>query len=638
MLSNRQRQIIQLLLNSKETYSSEWIAKELGVSVRTIRNDIKQIQSEQDQHGYNLKSILGKGYKLEVENHKLNYNNINNCAVIKGGQLNFSEQKTRVYYLLERFLLEKNYLKLEDLEDEMFVSKSTIQKDLKEVRKLLEKYKLEIGNRPHYGLYLKGTELNKRLCLSNYLLHSDTNNQIGDTPFSIDKGFLNKIKVIIINKINQYKITISDISLENLVTHIAIACKRIEKNFIMEELNHHLDKNYPFESIVANAIVKDILYYIGIKFPKSEIDYIIIHLVGTKLLTKEELMSYSNKDETKEIIDNILTRLKEKLNWDLYDDFEFIQALTLHIRPAINRLKYGLNIRNPLLEEIKKNYPTAFEGAVIAGKCIEKVLNKKIGENEIGYIALHIGIALERSKEKDRHIKRVLVVCASGIGSAKLLSYRLQNNFGNLIKIVDTASFYQLTDYNFSNIDLIISTIPIKTELEIPVLMVNNFLSVEDIDNIHDYLAFGKPREEQSYIDPSRIFLNLDLKERNSVLNFLCKQLYKQGLIPVNYIQSVLEREKLAPTSFGNLVAIPHPLYPMTEDTFWTICTLKQPIMWSDNQPVQLICLLNVKNGAKSTLERMYDKLIKITENKSIVQKIIRSKSKDEIIYIMQSL
>lgn len=211
----------------------------------------------------------------------------------------------------------------------------------------------------------------------------------------------------------------------------------------------------------------------------------------------------------------------------------------------------------------------------------------------------------------------------------------MKNNFSNYINIVDTISYYQLEDYNLSNIDFIISTIPITKTFDIPVLTVNTFLSESDIENISNYLVFGDLYDEQDFLDPSRIFLNIEFNDKESVIRFLCEELYKQNLVTKKYVHLVLEREKLAPTSYGNLVAIPHPITPSTDKTFWTVCTLKQPILWDEDHPVQFVCLLNVKKGAKKTLDFMYDRLIRIINSKSVIEKIIKCESKEELIDIL---
>ncbi|WP_318504026.1 BglG family transcription antiterminator [Bacillus sp. T3] len=638
MFSKRQIDILLFLGKTKEPVPAEWIAKELDVSDRTVRNEIKLIQEDCDKLGVAIDSCRGKGYQLQVLDHSLFLEEFSKLIQEKQGKPanNFSNLDERVVYLLKRLLLEKQPIKVENLEDEMFVSKSTIQNDLKIVRPILAKYNLKLANRPHYGIHVEGDEYMKRLCLSNNIIAR--NDDLSVDPGSIhlfDQDIIKKIKEIIIKKVDGFKIEISDISLENLATHIAIACKRIEEGFIIEHLKEQFLKEYPFETFVAKEIVEEVQNITGLSFPESEIDYIIVHLLGTKLLQKKELTEFSEFDEVGSIVQCMLDRLKSELNWDFQDDIEFIQALTLHIRPAMNRLRYKMNIRNPLLQEIKIKYPSAFQGAVIASKCIEEYLSIEPGEHEIAYIALHIGVALERMKSMQKRVKRVIVVCASGVGSAKLLYYRIKNLFENELEIIDSINYYKLSSYDLSSIDFIISTIPIKEDLGIPIKVVNTFLGEEDIDQIKSCLNSGKQDSLSDYLDPSRVFIHQELVSKESVLSFMCNELLKQGLVPRDYEKLVLEREVLAPTSFGNLVAIPHPIVPVTDETFWTVCTLKSPIQWQDNQMVQLICLLNIQKGPKGNLDNMYEKLIKVIENKTIVQKIIKSQSVPEIIKLL---
>lgn len=635
MLSIRQKNILLLLSKNNEPISAEWIAKELRVSDRTIRNEIKEMQVESEALGIRIESIKGKGYQLQVNDHPLFMKEVSSLIddPNEKSSINFSIQKSRVIYLLKRLLLEKECIKLEQFEDEMFVSKSTIQNDLKLVRKMLHHYHLKLVARPHYGIQVEGNEFMKRLCFSNYILNvsSDLNIESSVLPLLDGKLFEN-IKKIIIKKVNFYKIEISDISLENLTNHILIACKRIEKGFIIEKIEHLTGQKYPFEKIVAEEIIKEVEAYTNFIFPESEIDYIIIHLLGTKLIHKNTLTEYSEFDNTGKIVRCMLEKLRSELNWDLREDIEFVQALTLHIRPAMNRLRYKMNIRNPLLNEIKANYPSAFEGAVISSKCIEEYLSLKIGEHETAYIALHIGVALERMKTKEKKLKRVIVVCASGVGSAKLLFYRLQHLFGRELEIVDSINYYKLAEYDLTSIDLIISTIPIHLDLDVPVRVVNTFLEEEDIKNIKENISRMNHEQKMDYLHPSRVFIQMEFEDKESVIHFLSHELYKQGLVSEDYVKLVLERESIASTGFGNLVAIPHPSTPETEITFWTVCTLKRPINWHNNQMVQLICLLNIQKGPKGDLEKMYQRLITIVEDKSIVQKIIKSRSANEII------
>ncbi|MBO0962100.1 transcription antiterminator [Neobacillus sp. MM2021_6] len=638
MVSKRQRDIVLSLMKEKEPVTAEWIAKELGVSDRTIRTEIKDLQSQSSSLGSRIESVRGKGYLLEIKDYNVFEKEFspNTNDTIEEVQSDFSEQSNRVLYMLKRFLLEREPIKLESLEEELFISKPKLQNDLKLVREILESYHLKLVSRPHHGTQVEGDEYMKRLCFSNYILRRNSHLNIDSHSFHLlDQNQFEKIKETIIKKVNEYKIEISDIALENLATHITIGCKRIEEGFVIEILENDLAEKYPFEKIVANEIVKEVEEFTSLKFPKSEIDYIIVHLLGTKLIHKNTLQEFSKFDEVDTIIHCMLERLKTELNWDFHEDSEFIQALALHIRPAMNRLRYNMNIRNPLLDEIKRKYPSAFEGAAIASRCIDEYLEVEVGEHEIAYIALHIGVALERMKTRQKKVKRVIIVCASGVGSAKLLFYRLQNVFKDEIDIVATTNYYQLKEYDLSAIDFIISTIPIKEEIGVPVQVVNTFLGEGDIANIRKGLSSAIVCEEQSYLDESRVFIHKEFEDKEGVIRFLCEELFTQKLVSKEYVNSVLEREAVAPTSFGNLVAIPHPLTPETEETFWTVCTLKKPIEWADKHRVQFICLLNIRKVPEDDLERMYKRLIALVENSTTVQRILKSESAEEIIKIL---
>ncbi|MGG4036996.1 BglG family transcription antiterminator, partial [Heyndrickxia ginsengihumi] len=152
MISNRQKEILQLLIKTSEPVTADWLAKEIGVSDRTIRSEVKALQSECEQFGIAIHSIRGKGYQIKIvdpNKFQAACETIGNDGNESG--FDYSDQQSRVVYMIRRFLLEKEFIKLETFEDEMFISKSTVQHDLKMVKEVLEKYQLTLMNRPHYG-------------------------------------------------------------------------------------------------------------------------------------------------------------------------------------------------------------------------------------------------------------------------------------------------------------------------------------------------------------------------------------------------------------------------------------------------------------------------------------------------------
>ncbi|MDZ7834823.1 MAG: PRD domain-containing protein [Alkalibacterium sp.] len=243
---------------------------------------------------------------------------------------------------------------------------------------------------------------------------------------------------ILIEQLRISQVTLSDIAINNLFVHIAIAYKRIEEGHHIELIEQDIvtirEKR---EYQVAFELVREIEQALGVSFPETEVSYIAIHLMGTKLVNEDR----SANQEIETVMDESIHSLTQKMldavdnkfSLNIKDDKELIIGLGLHLKPAINRYTFGMTIRNPMLEDIKNNYPLAFEAVILAALVLDKELNVSIDENEVAYLALHIGAAIERKKAGSGP-KRCYIVCASGVGSAQLIKYKIESEFYSLNK------------------------------------------------------------------------------------------------------------------------------------------------------------------------------------------------------------
>lgn len=153
---------------------------------------------------------------------------------------------------------------------------------------------------------------------------------------------------------------------------------------------------------MATEIVSALEQNMKSSFPLVEVAYIAVHLLGVRTVVSARM----DEVEIKQIIDKdiyeltieILDQIDQQLKMNIHNDQELLIAFCLHLKPVINRYQYGMNLRNPMLDEIKANYPLAFEAGIIAAEVIKQRLHIHIEENEIGYLAIHIGVAMERKK------------------------------------------------------------------------------------------------------------------------------------------------------------------------------------------------------------------------------------------------
>ncbi|MBT2634086.1 transcription antiterminator [Bacillus sp. ISL-26] len=635
MLHGRLRELLRLLLAAETPVTSSVIAANVKVTTRTVRNDIKELQTILEKHGASIQSVRGSGYKLSIRDEQPFKNWLQDNFQQNSGLPIFPDE--RINYLMKRLLLTEGYLKLDDLAEELFISKSTLQSDIKEVKKRLHPYDIVLETRPNYGFKLRGEEVRLRYCMAEYLVDDrepepDLLNEKADI---LPEDDIHVIRTAIMKQVRNEQIPLSFFGLNNLIIHIAIACKRIRtENYVSlfpEDLHDiKLEKEYKS----AEAIVKELESALSVTFPEHETAYIAIHLLGTKRMTQSQVegkeLTGLIDPQTSQLTEAMIGAIERELELGIMEDRELKTGLALHVKPAINRNRYGMNLRNPMLAAIKENYPLAFEAGVIGGMVIKEQTGIDIHENEIGYLALHFGAAIERRKT-ERPPKRCIIVCASGAGSAQLLREKLRSHFGKRLEIVGTAEYYSLEQLAFDSIDFVVSTVPIKKELTVPVLKVNTILGGGDFTKIDSML---EEKGEQTYfLQPELVFLQQDLGTKEDVIRFLGQKVVNSGLAGPSLIDSIFEREAISPTSFGNLTAIPHPLIPQTDTTFWAVCTLKKPIDWA-NKRVQFVCLLCVEKENKADLQHMYKRLGSILDDQAAVSRLLKCKSYQDIMRV----
>lgn len=618
-METRHLNIVKILYQHQHEYmNSDAIAKLLGLSSKTIRSHIKFINEASNDFGFSILIKKSKGYQLHIIDEGL-FNYFLNERFLKDENLNFNNQDSRIRYIMKKLLLDDHYTKLESLSESMFVSVGTLKNDLNEMRKILSQYEIEIVSRPNYGMKIIGKEFQIRYAIAQFLL----NNQHVNIGFTEDD--IKSVKSYLIKLLSKYKIEIPEVKLDNLVTHINIAIVRIRNELMIEQQFQIEEQQLPNK---LKSFFEEMIHFIEYRFelilPKKEMDYLYIHFVTTGIMNEVRNIPRNKMIET--MIKHMLDHIKRIFYLDLTSDNNLKKNLYLHLCTSINRYKYKMNIRNPMLNEIKQNYPFAFDLGLVASKMIEKDLKVQISESEIGYLALHFEMALNRI-ETDKGKLNVILVCNSGLTSSQLIKYKLMQNFSNQIQISEIVELYNIHNADLVQADLIISTVPINDNVDLPILYVNPIMSQQYLDKIQKFIDLKDTHHLDELIEIIELKTKLDNKE--DLLKYLNVQLEKKDLIYSGFIDSVKEREHHASTAYGNLVAIPHPVMPLAKQTFIYMITMDKPIAWDDKE-VQIIFCLGLKKNTTINLEKMYQNLTDIINDYNKVLNLIGSSSKEE--------
>lgn len=630
MQTKREKMLMDILCkNSPEVYTSKDLASLVNVSSRTVKTDLDRIKMKLEGVGAELQSRRGKGYWIKKsDKEKI----IKAMGYEKMEDFPISNEEFKV---IEFLLFRNKFLPVHEIAEKLYFSDSTLLRKVDEINKKLSIYDLQIIKEQSKGIKLIGEEKNQRLLYSTLLKKYNLGKDTSFQPLYI-KGVLasediNDIHSSLTEFQRKHEIGLSDIARTGLIIDVAVTLNRIrtKENLIIDQKELEdlkLNKEWFYALDLVSILKESFNEYIS----ESEVGFISIHLLSANLLNKEIPSSF---DEIREQIDEKL--LNNILNWikkidrqfktNLHEDIEFVGSIALHIKPMIKRIEYGISLPNPWVEEFKKKYRKPYEMSVQLSYEIQKTLEQPITENEITYLAMHVGGALERFKEKEKI--DVVIVCSSGIGISNFLKARLKRIYPefNIKQTLPSAS----RELDSIGSQLVISTVPIDKEIN-NYIRISPLLNEEDQKKIQEYIDHNKKSDFQKHFDESLFLNNFQAKSKVNVLKKASELLVLNGYADDSFCEKVLERENLSSTEIGNLVAIPHAFNSEAIDKSGiSVIILDEPITW-DTVPVQIVFVLSIDASNTVDIVSFIEQVTEFSDDLSKVKEALNSQDYQE--------
>lgn len=335
-ITNRQKKIIGILLESKDTITCQEIAELINVSDRTVLNEVNSI-NEKLSDGNRLNIEKGKGIRVNqnstiYELHKL-YNSDDENQVLVKRFINT--------LLINNYFNQKKYSS--DFLDELYISQNTLRNLIKETREVLSKYEIKLIVNNKNGIFIEGKEDNIRLCMSN-LLFSSTN----DYEYFLDSiNFFNmkeidEIKMLTSSILNKYTLNLTNIAFNSFIIHILISIVRNQN-----EIKYDEDLLETMNKSVEKDIINDLISQLKEKLNhdlSNDYYYLTKHLITSQKYSKDN--ENPEPDELVNKINNkIISRIKNDFSIDFSNDQILTDSLKIHLTTSINRymLKSSIN-------------------------------------------------------------------------------------------------------------------------------------------------------------------------------------------------------------------------------------------------------------------------------------------------------
>ena len=686
-MNKRSREILSQLITKTEysqTISIQDLAEMFKVSSRTIRYDIEQIN---DYLKENHLQPLNLG-KQGVINTQADITKARESLSEEGFYFFKLSREERVCFSAVMMICSDDYITLSEIADQLFVSRSTIIQDLEHIKSFFRERHLYVLSHSNKGLLLEGREIDKRNLLID-MIQSENSifkaepifqhlTQCLSKNLKIDLEDISMIEKIINEAEHIYGRFLTDQSFVQLRNYFQLSLYRLRKAHYVE---YGDDKNSKWD--MAKGMIDQIQQFIVKEIPDTEIYYVASVLNRMKYIKK----TTSNKEIVKMqvITRNFIEKISKDIHRNLQGDYIFYENLINHLESTFSTLGDRFAI-NSVVDEILQRYPEVKQATERNVYVFEEYVGRKLSEEEIAYIVVHICAAIERNKNETVRYS-VVLVCNGGIGTSQLLLARLEKFFH--LDVIDIIPAHDIENMNMDDVDAVISTISLEGK-GIEYIQVDPLLTDEDcirvgeklskihpkvseketiseenqdslksLETIKDILeedeeeiaigkiksvieSFFQKKEETTLSDllPAQaIQIGVECSDWKGAIEASAKYLLKNGAINENYIKAmiknVMENGPYIVVAPG--FALPHEaLNAGASKVGMSLIRLKTPVPFGKKEmdPIERVCCLSAIN--KETHLKAMFQLVNLFYNQSFRKQIKECKTGEEIYKIIE--
>lgn len=607
---------VQILTALKEHgyLKIDQLGKMIGVSSRTIRNDLQELSDL--QQGFTIEKSAKLGCRLIISDDTLFSKYLAGFS-----ETTIEMQKDRIESLLSLLLIDENYQTVKQLSDELLVSGSQIKKDLSKLELYLKGSSLVLERKAHYGIRII-SEVKNRLLLLLDCYQRGNNKLLEKLEKAYDLEKQKQIKDQLYQLINSHEWEIDYGEFrrleEELLLLLLIKWQKTQAEAPVSYLTEVLQKTsfcVPIQKEVHEFFEASLLA----KTKKLEI-------LSNKQLLKEEIIHFFQQMDA------------QQKTW-FSTDQEFLDLVYLHVAALIERSRKEMNFSNPYLEDISKDYPVMFNYAVMFSKWLEERFQLTIASDEIGYLATHMTVPYHKWQQTlIENIYRIAVVCSSGGGMAYLVEMKLRRIFPRAK--IQTFSMFEIEDIQTYFPDLIFSIIELTIEVDCPVILMSEIQSELDYLEVSENLSLLKSDEtfsiERAFFDlfSEGLFRIEQKRSYSDILVALADQVEaKVGF--AGYKDSLMERENYLSTIYQHGVAIPHPLIMSGKENRVAVCLLPEGASGTERE-AKIIFMVSLKAEQLDIHQIISKELSKLMNHPAAINALVESKDYHEFYYTLK--
>ena len=644
-MNERQIKLARLLIEHDKFLPASFYSKKLSVSTKTVFQDLETLRLFIQPYSVEIERLPSLGIHLSGE-HSAKSNFLKELeSELSQDQLSPVNRRVKI---IKSVFFEEDNPTLESLAEQYLVSKTSLYNDLKIINEIIVSTGIEIISN-NDGLTSQGAENEIQLAVKQLVKHFS--NLIEEKSVNAKfYHFFEKQLVDIVSKIlhkNFRELTenVSDYYMESLLTTLLVQCRRIQMGYHVEGEDDYLFSSirYMETFVVANDMSERLSQETVLNFSEADKDYLSRQLFAHRVTTEVK----ASDEKYVDLVYRLISRMSKIEKIDLTQDEHLFNSLLYHIPAMILRLKRGIHIENPLLENIRDQYSELFSIVWYALVIVEQQYNVILNDDEISFILIHFQIALDRQSKANN----IVIVCQYGMSSAQFIYSKVRK----FIPAHDNVEISTLERFNKSdkeNIDLIISSIDIP-QSKTPFVKVTPLVSNQDYIKIMEaytkYLIQGAPfglfdsLDRNFEVDVLSKYVNLKLislqnlfSDKADCLNSMIDELEKRKLVLPTFRKSVFEREDIGNTNLDSGVALPHADPTTILKSHIYIVSLKKSINWGD-RTVKLIIMVNLSEEDLQEIREVVEELYQFIDEKKKVDALVKVNDSVQMLQIFST-
>lgn len=641
---NRINRMIDVLENSSSWVSSSMLAGLLGASERSIRNYVAEVNETGTRHIESSK----EGYRLATAAPAAASASASPCEGVNTLPANADSRRD---FTISRLVNACDGLSVFDIADELFISESTFQSSvMPQVRALVRQFGLNVETHD-YRMTLTGREADKRKLLGHIATHNSygyfTSTKTLENMFpDFDVQATLSSLVAICQRSDLF---INDYALSNLLVHLLVIIIRLTSNNELSEVDGPIDADGLVaqlgqrEQIVrcAQRIAAYFEKEFGCAIPRADFQQILLLLALSvercdfDELNREKLSSIIDRDFVDMVL-GILDECGKRYNLPRFIDEPMRLQLVLHMFNAYQRAVYHVSYPNPLAAQIKSEYAPVYDMAVYIAHRFSTAMDIEVGENEIAFIAFHIGAYFEKFSAPDGAITCTVII-EEYHDFARRLVDDLKAEFGDDISVVAVRSCDSyLADPPES--DVVVTTVDVPVCGGSTKILIGPILTKQNVRKIRDRLCAIQERRRlyaQGLLGhllwPELFIRNIDAVDATSCIDRMGELLAAQELVTPEFIANVHLRENVSSTAFTDCLAIPHAISVYPKRSFIAVVHNDAPIPWGRHD-VRFVLLIGTAQEDMGLFRDVLDLIIEVFSSVETTMRLMQTDTFEEFL------